>query len=526
MSDNKEEIVEDAQEEIVGASSTDDVLVDSQSTQLHWETEVSEGRLPNSPKWKVFVPISYGTTGGTTTSVTPDELERSGQQTKGTPVQVAAAAEFSANIKQTNVQPFLVGLMRSKYVERGSNDRVEPRTTGGETVTGVAADGYTGTNFSSANGWVLPAGGELLVYADGFSLAVNNGRKFCTAVSATKISVAGLTAAPSDSGGRLYVVGVSLANGSQAYTSATKTLVTDTDLTAYNLAVGEWVQLVDIEEHPTDVPQFYGRIASVVTAAGKTTITFTVVSPIAGWIPANISGKELALYFANRYVNNAAPADITNCTYQIKRTLKENQVQTITGSKANTFSVSVPTGAKMETTMAFVSQKALTKDTNLITTSNEVDARNETMYNTSSDVKLISLYELDKVDSQLFADLQDITLAVDNGITARYKVGSKFSLGASRSRFSLTANGTAYFDTLLPIEAGEDNKTIGGVMIVNNESGGISFDFPGVTVAGDVGVSSGEPVTISMTNTAFKGAEGYTLRVAFFPYMENHGEDE
>lgn len=182
--------------ESLGATDVEDALVDSQTTTLHYEIESKIGEVA-SPKWKLFVPISYGTTGGQLTTVTPDELEASGQTTKGSPTQVAATAEFSANVKHSNLQDFVPGMLRAKYTERGSTARKET-VTNAETVTGVVGDGYTGTNFSAANGWVVPASGDLLVYASGFKIPANNGRKFATAVTATKVSVAGLTADASD----------------------------------------------------------------------------------------------------------------------------------------------------------------------------------------------------------------------------------------------------------------------------------------------------------------------------------------
>lgn len=322
-------------------------------------------------------------------------------------------------------------------------------------------------------------------------------------------------------GGRLSVVGASLASGNQGYTSNTKTLVTDTDLTAFNLVVGEWVQLVDIEEHPTDVPRFYGRIASATTATSKTTIVFSNVVAIGGWDGMNITGKELALYFANRYAHNPARKDIRDCTYQFKRTIKDGQVQTITGSVANTMSMSVPSVAKMESTLGFISRRALTNDTNAI--SSEIEATTDTMYNTSSDVKMVSLYkDSDKAD--LFADFGDLSVDFNNGLTARYKVGSKFSLGSSRAAFAATMSGTAYFRDLDPIESAEENHTVGGVILASNESGGVCVDMPGMTVTGDVAISRGEPVTVNITNNGFKGAEGYTTRFSFYPYLEAHGE--
>jgi len=507
--------------ESLGATDVEDALVDSQTTTLHYEIESKIGEV-TSPKWKLFVPISYGTTGGQLTTVEPDELESSGQTTKGSPTQVAATAEFSANVKHSNLQDFVPGMLRAKYQERGSTARKET-ITNPETVTAVVSDGYTTTN-TGGDDWSVPTGAELLIYASGFQNAANNGRKIVTATTATKVSVENLTAA-TDKGGRLEVIGVrtpATADYKKAASGALAKLDCEADISKLKVVVGEWVQVVNDDSNPS-MPIFYGRVASVATSGGKSSINFSNVVGIGGFDGENVDNKRFAIYIANRYINNPARKDIRDCTYQFKRTVKDSEVQTITGSLANTMSMSVPSVAKMESTMGFISRRALTNDTNTISGSNEIAATDDTMYNTSSDVKLVSLYkDSDKAD--LFADFGDLSVDFNNGLTARYKVGSKFSLGASRAAFAATMSGTAYFRDLTPIESAEENHTVGGVILASNESGGVCVDMPGMTVVGDVAISRGEPVTINVTNSGFKGAEGYTTRFLFYPYLEAHGE--
>lgn len=540
---NKDNVIADDidVEELLGGSvikptdTSDEDLVSSNDTLLHYEVEAKPGVLPTSPKWKAVVPNSYSATGGTLSNVVPGGLDPSGQYTKGSPTQVAATAGFEVDLKYSNLTNFMPGFFRAPAVTRANT--YDGKSSVSATTAGVNGT-YTG-NFTTANGWPTVSGYELLVAANNFANPQNNGLKAVDNVTSGALRTkSGSLVAESSTKGRLAIAGMRISStiawtaGAAGSGEGTVTAVPSGFLAAMQLVKGEWIK-VEIGERA-----FWGRVVQDVKSG--TTIRLNSLNALDGTnlavnIPASTDVANI--YVANCYINNRlAGKKPSDYFYQFKRTIVDNradrsvdtvvgtQVQTVTASVPNTLAVNIPTADKVTSQIDFISRRALTNDKNTITTSNEVQELDETIYNTSDNVSLISLFRQD--GSSLFADLTDITFNFENGITPRYKVGSKFAIGASRGKFGFNSTGTAYFSTqgLAAVQAAQQNLTVSGVAIIQNESGGIGFDFPASTVpTADINIAVDEPVTITMGTTGYRGSEGYTLRMMYFPWLSTTG---
>ena len=498
-------------------------LKQSTSVLLRAIAEKEDGTVDTTTdSWDSIVASAYGTFDGTIATVESDDLEPSAQTLEPEVVGEDAAADFTVNLRQSNIQKLLQGLFRNEFVERGSTRRIK-QITGGETVTSVASDGYVTTNTTSANGWSVPTGGNLLVCAAGFQNKTNNGRKFATAVTATKVSVTGLTADATDAGGRLYVCGYQTAT-TAAYTKATNTklaaITADADISGFNLAKGEWVQVVDTNAHPTDVKLFYGRIARSTTTGNKTTLVFDIVLPDKSWTDANVSSKKLSILFANRYINNPDEGNIKDKCFSIERVVsRANPVEAelAKGSTVNTLTLSMPVRSKATANLAFIANEVQANKSQ--TASSHRPAFREAMFNTSKGLPVIRL--TDSRGNLLATSLTDLTLNFANGVTPVPALQTTKNVGVVHSNFTLGITATAIFNNADAKRAAIENETCSLVIFLRNKDGGIALEIPNLKLTGAATtVALGSPVNVSLTKSVFKGEADYMLRWNYFYYLE------
>lgn len=153
--------------------------IDSNVTGLRYAEEASLGVLPGSPVWKPMEPNSYSNFGGQLTTVARQPINDGRQRRKGNVVDLSAGGSVNTDLTQSGLQDLLQGFffadMRRKF----------------EAVATAVTLGPNKYDFASTTGIVTGS----LLFASGFTSALNTGLKTVTAFDGTTVTVAETTVA-------------------------------------------------------------------------------------------------------------------------------------------------------------------------------------------------------------------------------------------------------------------------------------------------------------------------------------------
>ena len=490
----------------VGQDILEEDLTESATTTLDYSLEKSRGILEDDPVWQRQTPNSYSSPWGPSiTTIEVAEIEPTLQYEKGSPAQVTAAAGHETDYKNLRIKDFLPSLFNADYVQRPATNKFKPAATDAK-VTAVAADGYTTTGTTSANGWAITGDAEILIRARGFANPANNGLKVVTAITGTKLSVAGLVAESSPpANAYVALAGITTkGNTKSAYNNSTKTIKFGAGLDALNLVKHDWIQYIH-----NDVIIGWGRVESVTGNDIK-------LDRVAWARPADLADQgNSSIHVASRYINNPTAENFKRYSYAFERKIKDGQIQRVTGNVLNSLSLTLGTAAKLVTQLDFIALDGTSEATPAAGI--RLGEHKETIYNTSNDIQHVVL--LDPESKEVIGYLRDLSFAVDKGITAQFAIGRQGSVGSSSSGFAFTSEITAYFTDLGVVKAARGNISANMYVVAANESGAFVLDLPLVTVTtADVAVAKDEPVTVSISTRNVKGNDGYTLRWSQFEY--------
>ena len=152
------------------------IVVPSNGTGLAIAEEVigAPGTLPGTPVWMPFEPNTYAEFGGQTKLTPRNPITASRQRKKGVVTDLDAAAGFSTDFVTETLTSVLQGFM---FADWRNKTNLSP--------TAVAAGAYT---VASGGAAFLT---NSLLFAEGFSLAANNGLKLVSASTTTSVTAAG-----------------------------------------------------------------------------------------------------------------------------------------------------------------------------------------------------------------------------------------------------------------------------------------------------------------------------------------------
>ena len=490
----------------VGQDILDVELTESATTTLDYSIEKTRGVLEDDPVWQRQTPNSYSSPWGPAiTTIDVEEIEPTLQYEKGSPTQINATAGHETDLKNLRVKDFLPSLFNADYVERPATNKFKAPASEAK-VTAVAADGYTTTGTTAANGWEITGDAEILIRARGFANRANNGLKVVTAITGTKLSVANLVAESSPpANAYIAFVGITTkGNTKSSYVNATKTIKFGAGVATLNLVKNDWIQYIH-----NDVIIGWARVESVSGTDIK-------LDRVAWGKPADLAEQgNSSIHVASRYINNPTADKFKKYSYTFERKIKDGEIQRVTGNVLNSVSLTIGTASKITTQLDFIALDGTSEKTPAAGT--RLGELKETIYNTSNDVKHIVL--LDPDNNEVIGYLRDLSYAVDKGITAQFAVGRQGSVGSSSSGFAFTSDITTYFTDLGVVKAARGNISANMYMVVANESGAFVLDLPLVTVTtADVAIAKNEPVTVSVSTRNVKGDDGYTLRWSQFEY--------
>lgn len=389
-----------------------------------------------------------------------------------------------------------------------------PAATTGGTGTGATATLTAGTSMTFVVGDII--------LASGFSNANNNGIKTLTTVASGVLTVSEVltdeAAPPADAYVRTIGRRFAAADISVVMNGKLPRLTTAAgNFTTFGFIPGEWVYVDGLTNNVG-----FARISAI--AAGYIEFDKTDWAPIA----EVGTGKTATLYYGIIVRNEADPALIKRTSYQIERTLGQDEVGTMSeyliGAVANEFTLNVAQADKVTVDMTFVAIDNQQRDG---ATGVKAGSRPalvvEDAYNTSSDFSRIKMASVDPLDPNplpLFAFATDMTLTINNSVTPNKAIGILGGFDTSAGTFEVGGSITAYFASIAAVQAVRNNADITLDFIMVKANKGILFDVPLLSLGnGRLNVEQDQAITLPLDTSGAENKFGNTLTVQVFPYL-------
>jgi hypothetical protein len=499
--------------------------IDSNVTGLSFAEEASLGVLPGSPVWHALEPNSYSDFGGQIKTVARNPINQTRQRKKGVITDLDASGGFNQDLTFANTIRILQGFMFANIREKKTT---KPLNSAAIPVTGVTAADDTFAAASGLSGFLA----NQLVLASGFGVPANNGLKVVASASTATAVVVGdglVDEASPPADAALQAVGYQFASATlnvvMSGNICTLSRASGTfDLTTLGLLPGEWIFVGgDNASLRFANNQGWARVKSVTA----TLITLDKTS----WTGGNETGtgKTIQIFFGDILRNEPAAADIVRRTYQLERTLGEDDDGTMSeylvGAVANEMTINIPMADKVMLDMSFV---AIDNEqyTGLEGTKSgtRVPVVEEDAYNTSVDVRRVKLYQSDDTNSApapLFAFATELSLMVKNNASPNKAIGVLGSFEVTTGTFEVGGSLTVYFANIEAVQAVRNNADITLDICLVKDNKGLLIDVPLIALGdGRLSVEQDQPITLPLeTMAAQHGTLGYTLLIGRFSYL-------
>ena len=500
--------------------------IDSNITGLRYAEESDTiKQLPTTPVWYPLEPNGYNDFGGQITTVSRNPINPSRQRKKGVTTDLDASGGFGQDLTQTNLTRLLQGFFFADIREKTTT---APMNSAAEAITGVSATSDEYAAAASLDGFVA----NDLVFASGFGQSANNGLKTVVTSSATTLEVGdGLVdEASPPSAAKIQKVGHVMGSGeadidvSGSYPRLLRSSGT-VDFTTFGLIPGEWVFIGGdsaSNQFVTTANNGFARVRSV----SATAVEF---DKTAGTMVAETgTGLEIQIFFGNVLKNEAAAALIKRRSYQLERTLGQDDNGTMSeyleGAVANELSLQVRQADKVTVDLSFVAldntQRTGAQGVKAGTRPALVEAP---AFNTSSDFSRIKMHLIDEGNtnpSPLFAFLTELTLTVNNNVSGDKAIATLGSFDVTTGTFTVGGNVTAYFADIAAVQAVRNNAdvTMDFALVKNNS--GMVVDIPLIALGeGRLNVEQDRPITLPLSLDAAEGGNNSTLHFNEFPYL-------
>lgn len=407
--------------------------------------------------------------------------------------------------------------------------RSATKHNGGTGTSFFRPTAVTTTQFTVAAAGALQAG--TLVWARGFANPANNGIFVVQSSSgATDIKVTGTVAEGSPpTNATLEVCGFQFTSGDAQIDASGNFICTTADLTTMGLQVGQDVWVGD----PTSGAAFAfataaytGKATIAAIIAGKLTLklrVWAIASADTGasqtirllfgrWIrqvPIT-SGDYLAAPTSNMEVSEpgAGTAGATDYTY-------------VGGCGLDTLSLAIPLEGKVVATVGFVGMSASEPGPSRATgASTAYQPLASSVYTTNSNVKVARLLK-QADETELSAEIDDITIAVKNNITPRKQIGTSGAAGLVYGEYTPTIDLDIYVLANDVTRAADANTDTTFDILLKSADGGFSLNFPmGKLSKADKTYAASKSAMQKLTFTANRDpATGLLYSMTQFPYL-------
>jgi hypothetical protein len=506
--------------------------IDSNATELRYSEETAIGVADASADWIPVEPNGYSDFGGQVTNVARSPILSDRQNKKGVLTDLEASGGFSADLTQEALPDLAQGMF---VADSRKKDELVP------TAVTVTIDTYTvpalGTNY------VL---GDVL-FASGFDLAANNGKKTVASSTGTTVVVDQALATETPSGSP-FIRRVGFTNltaeldvtingdGNPVLTSTLSK-----DPTDYGLIPGEWIWIGG----DTATSDFVNAENNGFKRVLEVTATEIILDKSDSTMIAETgTGLLIELYFPSRLVKNEDdPTLQVRRTYQLERTLgapddaspAQIQSEYLVGAVPSQLQLNIATADKLTFDLSFMGLdvEQRTGVVGLKASATRPDIIESEAYNSSSDVKRINMSTVTagvEAPTALFGFIQELSITIDNNLSVNKAVGTLGGFDVTLGRFSVSGTLTAYFDNISAMESirANDDITIDAHNVKANQ--GISIDLPLVTIGdGRPNVESDAAITLPISFEAATGAKvdstlNHTAMIMFWDYLPDVAE--
>jgi hypothetical protein len=489
---------------------------------LAYAIEASVGVLPGSPSWKLVEPNDVTMLGAETEKVSRSPISKNIQRRKGAIVDLNSGFEVELDATYEHTGDFVNGFLWA--LSKGTI------TSGGVAVTKIVPTAVTTTAYT------VPLLGNViaqnrLIYARGFSNAVNNGLKVVDAAgSTTSIPVTGggmVAESPAATqNATVELAGVRGATGDITISAAGNIVSTALNWTtlAPGLTVGQWIKIggaAVANQFTNTVNNGYARV----TAISATTLTLDKRN--ATFVTDSGAAKNIDVYFGT-FVRNVTVdnADYLERYYQFEGAYENlnvtpgaDEYEYAKGNLADELTLSLPLTDKATMTCKFVGTDTLPPSTTRATgASTPIIPVANTLMSSTADVARLRVVGLDESGVSTF--FKSAQVSIKNNVNPAKIIGRLGAVFMNRGNVEVDIQATLMFTDSIIATAVRDNRTMTWDTIIRNDDGAVAFDCPEVTFTnGKKAFPQNEEITIDVGIAAHQSAVfGYTIGVSLFPF--------
>ena len=484
--------------------------------------------VPPTTNWFNLQPNSLGTLGPQMKKVARDPISKNRQKQKGLLVDMDSSLSWEADVTKDLVDIFHGAMFISAVKHNGGTGLSLFRPTA-VVDGGVSPDEYT----VAASG-ALAA--NVLLFARGFTNAVNNGLKLIVATStatAIKVATGSLAAeAAPPSNATVDIVGVQGAATDIGMDASGNLTAAILNFTTLGLQVGQWIYLPTIAEATamgnanfafTAAYSGFARIKAI--AAGLLTLerrSWTV-----GAAEAAGASKLIRVFFG-RWARNVAidSADYLASSFAFEVTYPNlgagpvSEYEYPLGNHVDEWVWNLSLTDKATVQMLFTGTTCADPTTARVT--GPSIARNPVTnlgVSTSTDLMRLRISNVD--ETGVSTDFQNIKITIANNVEPQKQLGTLGATLLNIGKFEVTVEADCIFTSDAVVKAVRDNRTCSMDVALRNGDFGALFDLSSMTIdATDRKFETNKSVMISAKVSGFQDeVTGFTAGLTVFPYL-------
>lgn len=452
------------------------------------------------------------------------------------PIQATGGSLPTGMAENTNYWVIAVDANNFKIATSKANaiagTAIDLTANGSGSVASVMGAVATGVTVNDPTGFAI---GDK-VFISGFANQANNGLKTLTGITGATLEFTGAVAEQSRYGVTVASVGINAdAADLEVDASGPLPLLTSTtlDFTTLGFTPGEWIFIggdLAANQFAEAANNGFKRIRAIAANA------LTLDKSDDPMVTDDGAGKSVSLFWG-RFLKNEIGGLIKRRTYQLERTLgsidglEPPQSEYLVGAVPSEATFNLATADKVTVDMSFIATdgEQRTQVEGLKPGSRPTLPESDA-FNTSSDVKRIRMAlagSTDEAPIPLFAFVTDLSLTINNTLTANKAIGKLGAIDITAGTFAVSASTTAYFSDISAVKAVRDNADVTLDVIFVKANAGIVADLPLVALGdGRATVELDQPIMLPLSADAATAAKidpnlDYTLGFTFFDYLPN-----